>query len=111
MKNWLIKRFLPGMCIVALTVSLAACASAPQPGQDVDAEAQETVQETTPEQSEPSATNYGDMTDMSVKSTFEGGEVGKAAEKSRGAGFASFGDPSDSSADDVPSNTAVFIAG
>ena len=66
MKNWLIKRFLPGMCIVALTVSLAACASAPQPGQDVDAEAQETVQETTPEQSEPSATNYGDMTDMSV---------------------------------------------
>ena len=32
-----------------------------------------------------------DMTDMSIKSTFEGGEVGKAIEKAQAAGFATFG--------------------
>ena len=31
-----------------------------------------------------------DMTDMSIKSTFEGGEVGKAIEKAQAAGFATF---------------------
>ena len=31
-----------------------------------------------------------DLTDMSIKSTFEGGEVGKAIEKAQAAGFASF---------------------
>ncbi|MBO4459069.1 MAG: hypothetical protein J5778_00250 [Clostridiales bacterium] len=31
-----------------------------------------------------------DITDMSIKSTFEGGEVGKAAEKAQAAGFATF---------------------